>query len=296
MSAGSRQVGFLGLGLMGMAMVRRLIAAGLRVHVWNRSPSRVAEAVAAGAVAADSPAAVVSAADVVLMCVLDTQAVEQVVFGSAGVASTPAAGRLLIDHASIRPDATRALAARLREANGMRWIDAPVSGGVEGAGRGALAVMCGGDQDDVDRVRPVLAAYASTVTRMGSVGAGQSTKLCNQVIVATTIAVINEAVRLAQAAGVDPARLPEALAGGWADSRPLRVFVPRMVDPDPLPIGAADTMLKDLDTALSVAHAAGVPLPVAACAAELFRQMSACGMGGEDPSRMVDLYRRRPEP
>jgi 3-hydroxyisobutyrate dehydrogenase-like beta-hydroxyacid dehydrogenase len=291
--SGTPAVGFLGLGLMGMAMVRRLLDAGHPVHVWNRSPHRVAEAAAAGAIPAETPAAVIGAAQIVSMCLLDTAAVEQVVFGDDGIASAPGTGRLLVDHASIRPDATRALAARLHEANGMRWIDAPVSGGVEGAARGGLAVMCGGDEADIDRVRPVLAAYASSVTRMGAVGAGQSTKLCNQIIVATTIAVVNEAVRLAQASGVDPAQLPAALAGGWADSRPLRVFVPRMVVPDPVPIGAADTMLKDLDTALSVAHSAGVPLPVAAVTAELFRQLSACGLGGEDPARLIDLYRPR---
>lgn len=153
--------------------------------------------------------------------------------------------------------------------------------------------MCGGPIDAIEQIRPVLAAYSAQVTRMGDSGAGQATKLCNQVIVAASIVAVNEAVRLARASGVDAARLPEALAGGWADSKPLQVFAPRMLADEVEPIGASDTMLKDLDTALAAARAAGVPMPVASAVTELFRQLQACGLGAADPSRIVTLYERR---
>ena len=287
------RIAFLGTGLMGAAMVRRLLAAGHRPSVWNRSASRLAPLVDAGARAAASPAAAARDADLVLACLLDTTAVEQVVFGPEGIASLPrAAGapRVFVDHASIAPEATREFAARLAEANGTHWVDAPVSGGVAGTDAGTLAVMCGGDPPDVERAAPAIAAYAGRVTRMGPVGAGQTTKLANQVIVAAAIVAINEAVRLAQSGGVDASALPGALAGGWADSKPLQVFVPRMLDAAQPPIGASDTMLKDLDAALAQARSAGVPTPLAATVAEVFRQMRALGLGGADPARMVGLY------
>lgn len=283
-------VGYLGVGLMGRPMTERLLAAGCTVHVWNRTAAKLAPLVERGAIACASPAEVVARADIVLMCLMDSASVEQVVFGAQGVAATPARGKLLVDHASIRPDATRAFAARLAAANGMRWIDAPVSGGVAGAAAGTLAIMCGGATADIERARPVLARYAGNITRMGEVGAGQVAKLCNQIIVGSTIATIAEAVRLAQAGGVDAALLPQALAGGWADSKPLAVFVPRMVTPPETPIGAASTMLKDLDTALDLARATATPLPMASEAAELFRALAARGWGESDPAQLVRLY------
>ena len=285
------KIAYLGLGLMGLPMTLRLLKAGLSVTVWNRSREKLAPALAAGAHAADSPAGAARNADVVLMCVLDTTAVEDVIFGAEGVASAPGAGRVLVDHSSIRPDATRAFAARLKAANGMDWIDAPVSGGVGGAQAGTLAIMAGGESDAIERVRPVLAHYSQNFTHMGASGTGQATKLCNQSIVGTAITVIAEAVRLARAAGVDAALLPRALAGGWADSKPLQVFAPRMVSGYDQPIGAANTLLKDLDTALALARSSVTPLPVASAAAELFRALAARGEGESDPAALVDLYR-----
>lgn len=227
-----------------------------------------------------------------VMCLTDARAVEAVVFGPNGLVNARPQPTLLIDHSSIDPQATRAFAARLAEAAGCVWVDAPVSGGVVGATAGRLAIMCGGAPEAVDQARPVLSAYSAQVTRMGQCGAGQATKLCNQVIVAASIAAINEAVRLAQASGVDAAKLPQALAGGWADSKPLQVFAPRMLADQVEPIGAADTMLKDLDTAMAAARAAGVPMPVAGAVTELFRQLHACGLGEADPSRLVNLFKR----
>ncbi|WP_207481251.1 NAD(P)-dependent oxidoreductase [Arenibaculum pallidiluteum] len=273
---GGERLGFVGLGLMGLPMTRRLLAAGRTVTVWNRSPAKAEAARNAGARVADGPAGVAAEADIVFLCVTDTAAVEEVVFGPAGLATLPGHGKLVVDFSSIRPDATRAIAARLEAANGMRWIDAPVSGGVDGAEKGTLAVMAGGDPADFARVEPHVLLMAQRFTLMGPVGTGQTTKLCNQVIVGCGMAVLAEATRLAANSGIDPTRLPQALAGGFADSKPLQLFVPRMAagihDP---PLGHTHTMLKDLDTALDLAVGTGTPVPMAGLAAQLFRMLAA---------------------
>lgn len=281
---------YIGLGLMGLPMTRRLLAAGYTVHVWNRSREKMLPALEAGATAAATPRAAAEAADIVLMCLFDADAVEAVVFGPDGIAAGGGAGKVLVDHASIRPDKTRAFAARLEAACGMAWIDAPVSGGVKGATEGTLAIMCGGAAAPFERARAVMVAYAANVNLMGPSGAGQVTKLCNQVIAGSTMVVIAEAVRLAQNAGVDARLLPRALAGGFADSKPLQIFVPRMVERPAQSIGAADTMLKDLDTALDLGRDCGAPLPIAGLAAQLLRTLAAQGKGGEEISAIVDLY------
>lgn len=282
---------YLGLGIMGMPMTIRLLATGYRVHVWNRSAAKLAPALEKGAIACPTPADATRHADIVLMCLTDTKAVDEVVFGAHGVATVAGANKILVDHSSMRPDATRAFAERLKLANDMDWIDAPVSGGAPGAEAGALAIMCGGREAAIDRVRPVLAAYSPNVTRMGPIGAGQTTKLCNQVIVGSTVCILAEALRLAQNAGVDAAMLPKALGGGWADSKPFQIFTPRMLDPDSKPLGASRTMLKDLDTALDLGQETGTPLLMAGLATQIIRIMSAQGKGDVDLARLIDLYR-----
>lgn len=281
---------YIGLGLMGLPMTRRLLNAGYAVHVWNRSPEKLAPALAAGAIEAISPRAAAAAADIVMMCLFDAKAVEAVVFGSEGIAQAAGSGKVLVDHASIRPDKTRDFCARLKAVSGMDWIDAPVSGGVKGAAEGTLAIMCGGEPAAFEKVRAVLTAYAANINLMGPSGAGQVTKLCNQVIVGSNIAVIAEAIRLAQNAGVDARLLPRALAGGFADSKPLQIFVPRMIDRPADSIGAANTMLKDLDTALDLGRDTGTPLPVSGLAAQLLRTLAAQGKGEEELSALIDLY------
>ena len=284
---------YLGLGRMGLPMTLRLLQAGYRVHVWNRSRAKLQPALERGAIEAETPRDATKAADVVLLCLLDTRAVEEVVFGADGVAAAEGRGKILVDHSSIRPDATRTFAERLASRSGMQWVDAPVSGGVKGAQEGTLAIMCGGHPEAVDRVRPALAAYGRNITHMGPAGAGQTTKLCNQVIVGSAIAVIAEAVTLAQNAGVDASRLPQAFAGGFADSMPLQIWVPRMVGGYQEPIGAANLFLKDLDTAADVARETGTPLPMAGLAREIFRALAAQGKGDDDPAALVTLYRKQ---
>ena len=286
-------VAFLGLGLMGLPMSIRLLAAGYRVHVWNRSRPKILPAVGKGAIEAASPRDAARAAEVICTCLTDTRAVEEVAFGADGLAEAEGRGKILVDHSSIRPDATRTFAERLASRSGMQWVDAPVSGGVKGAQEGTLAIMCGGHPEAIDRVRPVLSSYARNVTHMGPAGAGQTTKLCNQIIVGSTLAVIAEAVTLAQNSGVDAAMLPQAFAGGFADSKPLQIWVPRMVNGYSDAIGPANTLLKDLDVIAEVARATGTPIPMAGLAREIYRTLDAQGKGEEDPAALADLYRRR---
>jgi len=268
----AQKLGYLGLGMMGFPMARRLVSAGYDVAVWNRSAGKAAALVEAGAKPAGSPREVAAASDVIFMCLTDAAAVEDVVFGRDGLATVSGSGKLVVDFSSIHPDAARSIAARLKSANGMGWIDAPVSGGSMGAEQGTLAVMAGGDAKDVERVRPYVLAMARRLTHMGPVGAGQTTKLCNQVIVGCAMAVLAEATRLAVNAGIDAKRLPEALAGGFADSIPLQLFVPRMVQGiHSPPLGHIATMLKDLDTVVDVARDTSSPVPMSALAAQLFR-------------------------
>ncbi|WP_295844484.1 NAD(P)-dependent oxidoreductase [Tardiphaga sp.] len=287
---GHERVGYLGLGLMGLPMTQRLLAAGYDVTVWNRSPGKAVALVEAGATVATKPAVVAANAGIIFMCVTDAAAVEEVVFGAGGLASVPGVGKLVVDFSSIHPDATRAIAARLKAANGMGWIDAPVSGGTKGAQEGTLAIMAGGDAADVERVRPYILKMARGFTHMGPTGAGQTTKLCNQVIVGCAMAVLAEATRLAVNAGIDAKRLPEALAGGFADSIPLQLFVPRMVAGiHTPPLGHISTMLKDLDTVVDVAHDTGTPVPMAALAAQLFRMAAATRGAGADALEIYKL-------
>ncbi|MGF6842336.1 2-hydroxy-3-oxopropionate reductase [Paraburkholderia youngii] len=302
------EIGFCGPGLMGAPMIRHLLRAGHTVHVWNRTRTKAEALRAEGAHVVDAPRELAARCDAVLLCVADAAAVEQTVFGPAGLldgdSSTPRRVRWIVDHSSIAPAATRALARRVadfagqggmagagacRDGASIGWIDAPVSGGVAGATAGTLAIMAGGAASDLAAVRPLLDAYAARVTHMGEVGAGQTAKLCNQAIVTATVAAIAEAVSLAQRSGIDAAKLPEALAGGWADSVLLRTFVPRMTQSDLAPIGALRTFQKDVDTVAAAAYETGTPMPVASTVQQLLRLGAAMGLADADFSAFIDI-------
>ena len=284
------KLGFCGLGLMGAPMVRRLLAAGHEVRVWNRSAAKAEALAAHGARVVGSPREAASGVDGVLMCLYDADAVDAVVFGTDGVAE--AAGlRWLADHSSIDPAATRALAARLSEASGADWIDAPVSGGIAGVEAGTLAVMTGGAATHMAQAAEAMRAYAGNVTHMGPAGAGQATKLCNQTIVATTVVAIAEALGFAASNGIAIDKLAGALAGGWADSKPLQVFAPRMIEAQPTIIGALSTMLKDVDTVLGNAQRSGTPMPVTAGVQQVLRLADAMGLGQAELSAVICVLR-----
>jgi len=286
----AEKLAYLGLGMMGFPMARRLLNAGHKLTVWNRSAAKAAALVEAGAKAANNPRDAADAAHIIFMCLTDAAAVEDVVFGPDGLAIADGQGKLVVDFSSIHPDAARAIAARLKMANGMGWIDAPVSGGTVGAEQGTLAVMAGGEAADIERVRPYVLAMAKRLTHMGPTGAGQMTKLCNQVIVGCAMAVLAEATRLAANAGIDATRLPEALAGGFADSIPLQLFVPRMAQGiHSPPFGHIATMLKDLDTVGDVARNNATPVPMASLAAQLFRLAKAARGADADALEIYKL-------
>jgi 2-hydroxy-3-oxopropionate reductase len=312
------EIGFCGPGLMGAPMIRHLLRAGHTVHVWNRTRAKAEALVAEGARVADTPRELALRCEAVLLCVADAAAVEETVFGAAGLLSGDAAElvrlRWIVDHSSIPPAATRAFAQRAAalaasfastfastfasasaaaqqgagEAR-VGWIDAPVSGGVAGANAGTLAVMAGGTASDVAAVKPLLDAYASRVTHMGEVGAGQTAKLCNQTIVTATLAAIAEAVSLAQRSGLDAAKLTEGLAGGWADSVLLQIFVPRMTQTGLAPIGALRTFQKDIDTVAATAYETGTPMPVSSTVQQLLRLGAAMGLAEADLSAFIDV-------
>ena len=283
------KLGYIGIGLMGKPMVLRLLAAGHEVTVWNRSKDKLAPVLEKGAKAAASPAEVARAADIVMMCVTDQRAAEEVLFGAHGVSKAEVQDKLLVDFSSIAPASARDFAQRLAD-KGMGMIDAPVSGGVPGAEKGALAIMAGGKAEHIERARPIVMQLAQRFTRMGDSGAGQVTKLCNQIIVGSLFPVIAEAMRLAEAAGVDAKLLPEALKGGFADSLPLQIFGARMAarNFEP-PLGTNNIMLKDLENAAAVAKEFGVSLAMAQTAADLYRLLKADGKGEKDPAVLVEL-------
>lgn len=285
-------VAFAGIGLMGLPMCRRLIAAGYALRVWNRSLDKCRALEEAGAQVVSVPAQLAEGADIVMLCLADTAAVREVVFGASGVASTAKPGQLLLDFSSVEPAATREMAAELERLSGMRWVDAPVSGGVPGAEAGTLAIMAGGRGEDVEVLRPLLAHLGQRVTHMGAVGAGQVAKVCNQMIVACNALVIAEVVGLAERSGVDARLLAPALAGGFADSRPLQILAPQMAESRFEPVKwHVRTLLKDLDTATKLAREEGGAVPMSGLAAQLMRLHGDMGNLEHDPATLVRLYR-----
>ena len=287
----SEVIAFLGTGLMGAPMAARLAAAAYDVRVWNRTAAKAAGI--AGAQPATTSRDAVAGAGIICLCMTDAQAIEAVLFGPDRTVDTLAAGALVIDFSTIGPAAARGLASRVAAVCGADWLDCPVSGGVAGAEAGRLVMLAGGTEAALARAAPLLAYLSKRVTRMGGVGAGQAAKLCNQLIVSAGLAAIAEAIGLGEALGVNVARLPEALAGGFADSLPLQLFGGRMaaaVDPGPR-TGEIHTMAKDVATILAAASAEGAATPLSDRVAELYRRVIAEGHGGEDFPALTRLYR-----
>ncbi|MRF43096.1 NAD-binding protein [Escherichia coli] len=294
MSTALPSLGFAGIGLMGLPMCRRLLAAGYPLTVWNRSPEKCAALVAAGARLAGSPGELCRDSDMLLLCLADTAVVREVVFGEQGIAQGGRSGQLLIDFSSLEPTATREMAAELAALCGMAWLDAPVSGGTPGAEAGTLAIMVGGEAADLERARPVLQVLGQRVTHMGAVGAGQVTKACNQMIVACNALVIAEVVALAEQSGVDATLIAEALAGGFADSKPLQILAPQMAESRFEPIKwHVRTLLKDLDGAVKFSREQGSATPLSGLAAQLMRLHASQGYLQKDPATLVELYRSK---
>jgi 3-hydroxyisobutyrate dehydrogenase len=284
------RIGFVGLGTMGSAMAGHLARAGYPLTVWNRTAGREAPLVELGAVAAADPAAVAAASDVVLISVSDTPDVEAVLFGPRGVAEAAAPGGLVIDTSTISPAATRDFAARLG-VQGVGLVDAPVSGGSEGAQKATLTIFLGGEPADVERARPVLEHLGRTITHFGPSGSGQAVKAVNQVVIAGVYLAVAEGIILAMKAGLDPDQVVSALGGGVAGSWILANRSAKMIANE-YPLGFRTSLhLKDLGIALDMARGLGVSLPVSALAAQLEAGLVARGYGDEDMSNLARAIR-----
>lgn len=279
-------VGFIGLGIMGSGMARNLVDKRFDVTVWNRTPRRMEALVDAGAVAGSSAADVARRCDIVMLCVSDTPDVQEIVTGADGLLEGLRAGTLIVDHSTISPSATVELAGMV-EAQGGHWLDAPVSGGSEGAAGGTLAVMVGGDPGQFERARPFIEAYSSTIAHVGPTGAGQMAKLVNQILVVVTGLAVSEAMVFAQGAGLDLRSTLSAVEGGAAGSWMLSNRGPQMIERDWRPGFTIDLQQKDLRLVLEAADELGTPLPATSLVFQMYRALQHRGLGAEGNHALV---------
>jgi len=288
-SLSGRKIGFIGLGLMGKPMSRNLIKAGADLVVGNRSEPARLELARDGARAAATPAEVAGSSEIVVIMVADTAAVEAVLFGPDGVVTALKPGMLVIDMGTTAVMATRRFAASVNE-HGCDYVDAPVSGGTIGAESGTLTIMAGGTEQAFERARPILEVLGSHITHVGASGAGQVAKAANQVIVGLNIGAAAEALALAKAAGVDPARVRQALKGGFADSRILEVHGQRMVEGRFTPGARSTTQRKDMHQALELAAELGLDMPATALSRDLYDRLIGNGGADLDHAALYTLF------
>ena len=276
----SEKIGFIGLGIMGRGMVDNLMKAGFDLTVWNRTASRKDPFVERGAKAADSPRAVAENSDIIIICVSDTPDVEAVILGDEGVIHGASAGDLVIDMSTINPVNTVAMAQQLK-AKGVAMLDAPISGGSEGAANGTLSIMIGGGADDVARATPCFEAMGSTITHVGESGAGQTVKLSNQILCVVNMLAASEALLFAQAGGVDLDKMLQAVTGGAAGSWMLANRGPQVIRDYWEPGFSIDLQQKDLRLVLGAADEMGIPVIATAICFNLYRTLQAQGLGGD---------------
>ncbi len=282
----SERIGFVGLGIMGQGMAHNLLKAGFPLRVWNRTPARMDSLIEAGAEAGSSPADVAANSDITIVCVSDTPDVERVVLGDDGVLQGATAGSLVVDCSTISPQATREIAARLAEQN-VHMLDAPISGGSEGAANGTLSIMVGGPAAQFERALPAFEAMGKTITHVGDTGAGQTVKLVNQVLVVGNCLAMCEALLLAQAGGVDLQKTFDAISQGAAGSWMFTNRAPQIMARDWRPGFTIDLQQKDLRLVLEAADQSGVPIPATSLIFNLYRTLEAQGLGSEGNHALV---------
>ena len=282
-------VAVIGAGIMGSAIATRLMERGLDVRIFDLDKDKVAALVAKGAKASASVAHATRDSGFVILSLNHANIVRAVVFGNDGVASAATPEKLLIDMSSIDPGDTRKMAEKLGSETGMKWVDCPLSGGVPGALEGRLTIMAGGDVADFERARTVMQHLSANYTLMGQNGAGQTVKLINQLFCAVQFQAVAEAVKLAEAGGVDAAAIPAALKGGRADSAILQEFMAKFARRDYTPTGRIDNMMKDLDSLQSFALSTRTPLPMTGQLVEIHRLLCAAGLGARDSAEMMRL-------
>lgn len=279
-------IGFIGLGIMGQGMARNLLKAGFAVRVWNRTAGRMAPLVEAGATAGSNPADVAAQSDVIIICVSDTPDVRAVILGENGVIEGARAGSLVIDMSTISPKVTREIAAALKE-RGVHMLDAPISGGSEGAEKGTLSIMVGGEAQQVERTMPAFQAMGKTITHVGGNGAGQTVKLVNQILVVINMLAVGEALLFAQAGELDLEKTLAAVTQGAAGSWMLSNRGPQVIERDWRPGFTIDLQQKDLRLVLEAADQMGVPLIGTSAVFNLYRTLQQQGLGAEGNHALV---------
>lgn len=282
----AERIGFIGLGIMGRGMAANLLKAGFPLTVWNRTITRMQELVAQGAHAGASPADVAERSDIVVICVSDTPDVEEVILGERGVIHGARPGSLVIDCSTISPKATREIAHKLAQ-QAIFMLDAPVSGGSEGAARGTLSIMVGGEREQFERALPVFQAMGKTITHVGGHGAGQTVKLVNQVLVVGNCIAMCEALLLAQAGGVDLQKTYDAISQGAAGSWMFTHRAPQIMARDWRPGFTIDLQQKDLRLVLEAADELGVPVLVTSLVFQLYRTLQTQGLGSEGNHALI---------
>ena len=285
------KVGFIGLGIMGKPMVKNLLKAGHEVVVYDVVPAGVQEVVAAGAKAAASSKAVAEQCALIITMVPNSPHVKAAILGPNGVLEGAKAGSLVVDMSSIDPSVSKEVGAELAKKK-IRFVDAPVSGGEPKAVDGTLSIMCGGAKADFDEAFPILKCMGASVVLCGEIGAGNVTKLANQIVVALNIAALSEAMVLATKAGVDPQLVFDAIKGGLAGSTVMNAKAPMMLDRNIKPGFRINLHIKDLDNAMAAGHAVGVPLPLTGQAREIMEALKIDGMGDADHSAIVRYYEK----
>ncbi len=279
-------IGFIGLGIMGQGMAKNLLKAGFSLRVWNRTASRMEPLVKAGASPGKSPADIATHSDIIITCVSDTPDVEEVILGKDGVIHGTLAGSLIIDCSTISPKSTKEIANKLAK-NGIHMLDAPISGGSEGAAKGTLSIMVGGESAQFQRALPVFQAMGKTITHVGENGAGQMVKLVNQILVVVTMLAVGEGLLFAQAGGLDLNKTLAAVTGGAAGSWMLANRGPQVVERDWRPGFTIDLQQKDLRLVLEAADQLGVPLISTSMVFQLYRALQQQGLGGEGNHALV---------
>ncbi|HIG06984.1 MAG: NAD(P)-dependent oxidoreductase [Methylococcales bacterium] len=285
-------LGLIGIGLMGHPMAVNFLAAGYTLNVWNRTAEKCHSLVAAGAHFQATVGQLTESSDIILLCLSDTDAVKTIIRDNSGILAYGNHTKQLIDLSSIDPEVTVQLAETLQEKTGMSWVDAPVSGGVSGAQQGTLAIMAGGTPAAIETAQTILKPLYSRFTHMGETGCGQITKICNQMIVSCNVLVIAEMIALAQNAGVNAEKIPTALTGGFADSKPLQIVGPEMAQQSFEPVKwRVKTLLKDLRLANKLASLYNNAIPMSKLAETLLAQHGDRGYLEHDPSTLIKLYR-----
>jgi 2-hydroxy-3-oxopropionate reductase len=286
----SERIALIGAGVMGGAIGTRLLDTGNSLKVFDLDAAKVAELVAKGATAASTAAQASQDVDFVITSLNASRIVGLAAFGKDGIIEGAAKGTVIIDMSSIEPDAT-AKFAKMAAEKGLAWVDSPLSGGVPKALTGELTLMAGGEAEDVARAHVALKHVASNYTHMGPAGAGQTTKLINQVLCGLGFLAVAEATQLALDAGVDATKIPQALKGGRADSALLQEYLPRFAAKDYRRTGRIDNMVKDLNAVNDLSRQTGTSMPLTALCAEIHRMLTAAGLGGEDQAAVMEYFK-----